>query len=181
MTDSMIFGVAAVASITAGVIDARSGRIPNWLTLPLAVGGLAIQASGGWRGLVQSLLGLILAGAVPWLFHRLTAGRAIGGGDVKLFAGLGALMGPFLGLEIELSAFVLLGVFALVRLAFAGDLLRVLGNVARLLANPFLPLRWRSPIGALALTEMRLGPAIALGVVSVAFRTFAQRWVPWLG
>ena len=181
MYDWLFSTSALVGSFTAAIIDVRSGRIPNWITLPLAAGGLALQAFGGWRALLYGLSGLALAGGVPWLFHCGTDGRAIGGGDVKLFAGLGALTGPMMGLEIELSAFVLFGVFAMVRLAFEGSLLRVFGNVLHLVAARFRPRSARRAIDSVALTEMRLGPAIALGVVSVMARDTLIRWLPWLG
>jgi prepilin peptidase CpaA len=129
---------------------------------------------------LQSAVGLLVSAAVPWLLHRATRGKAIGGGDVKLFAALGALTGPIVGIEIELSAFLLLGVFALVRLTFKGRLLGVLGNALRLLGNPLLPKKWRRTVEPEALTEMRLGPAIAAAVVVVALRDHVAGWLPWI-
>jgi prepilin peptidase CpaA len=122
-----------------------------------------------------------LAGGVPALLHRITRGQAIGGGDVKLFAALGALLGPSVGLQLELLSFALLTIFALVRLAFLGRLFGVLLNVLRLLARPVLPKSWRTPVAPEALTEMRLGPAIAAATLTVALSTFVAGLVPWLG
>jgi prepilin peptidase CpaA len=181
MSTPLLDGFALLIGATAGIIDARTGRIPNWLTLPAAGAGLlANWALGGHAGLAFAAVGLVAAALVPWVLHRVTQGRAIGGGDVKLFAALGALRGPTAGLEIELSACILLGVFALVRLAFAGRLLRVLANAARLLTNPVLPKRWRRPIEAEALTEMRMGPAILAAVLYVVAADRLTTWLPWL-
>jgi prepilin peptidase CpaA len=169
------------ATVTAAALDARTGLIPNWLTLPLMGAGLAFQTlSRGTPGLALAATGLLVCGLLPWLLHRGTQGKAIGGGDVKLFAGLGACAGPFAGLEIQLSAFLLLGVFALVQLAFRGQLLRVLRNSLLLALNPLLPMSWKQPLELASLTEMRMGPAIAVAVLSVLVRDQVAAYVPWI-
>lgn len=170
-----------IATATAAATDARTGRIPNWLTLSLIAAGVALQAaSRGAAGLLLALTGLLLCGALPWMLHRATHGKAIGGGDVKLFAGIGAVAGPFAGLEIQLSAFVLLGVFALVQLAFQGKLFRVLRSTAFLALNPLLPTKWKRPLESAALTEMRMGPAIAVAALSVLVRDHIAAYIPWI-
>lgn len=173
---------AVLISVAGAVTDARSGRIPNVLTLPALAGGLLLNAGFyGTYGALASGAGILLAGGLPALLHRVTRGAAIGGGDVKLFAALGALLGPSVGLQLELLAFGLLTVFALVRLAFLGRLFAVLLNAVRLIATPVLPKAWRKPIEQEALTEMRLGPAIAAATLTVALSTFVAGLVPWLG
>lgn len=170
-----------IATATAATLDARTGLIPNWLTLPLMAAGLAFQSvSRGVPGLMLAASGLLLCGLMPWLLHRSTQGKAIGGGDVKLFAGLGAVAGPFVGLEIQLSAFLLLGVFALVQLAFRGQLFRVLRSSLFLALNPLLPTRWKRPLETAALTEMRMGPAIAVAALSVLVRDQLAVHLPWI-
>jgi len=166
-----------MVSLLAATIDFRTGRIPNWLTFPAMVAGLAeASALHAMAGFWDALLGLLLCGAVPWLLHRLSGGQAIGGGDVKLLAALGAFGGATSGLEIEFSSFALLAVFALVQLAFRGQLLAVLGNVLRLLLRPFRRSDVQAPLSQASMTEMRMGPAIAVAVLTVALR----EWLPWL-
>lgn len=76
----------------AVVEDFRSRRIPNALTLGLALSGLAMSLTAWGRvSPAQSLLGLMVGFALPFVFFAL---RAMGGGDVKLCAALGAWMGP---------------------------------------------------------------------------------------
>jgi len=175
------FGAAALASIIAAATDARTGRIPNWLTLPAAaVGILSHLVMGGKVSVGISLLGLLLAAVVPAILYRVSQGRAIGGGDVKLFASLGAMLGPTLAIEAELGAFVLLTLFALIRLTLRGALWCVLVNSACLLTNLLLPPKYRRPIEHQALTEMRLGPAIACSVVSTLTLEHLGRMLPWL-
>jgi prepilin peptidase CpaA len=86
--------IAAVATFTlaAAATDLRSQRVPNWLTVPTAIAGLAFHAfaPSGW-GAGVSLAGFALGFALlflPWLLG------GSGMGDVKLLAALGAWLGP---------------------------------------------------------------------------------------
>lgn len=182
MAPSLIVDAASLLVGGVGAVwDARTGRIPNRLTFPAGAGAIVLHfALGGASQALESILGLLLAGLLPFVLARATSGRAIGGGDVKLFAALGALHGPLVGLEIELSACILLSVFALLRLAFAGRLLAVLGNALRLVANPLLPARFRKPPSPEALTELRMGPAILGAVCYACFADHLARWAPWI-
>ncbi len=172
---------AACVSMLAAWIDHRTGRIPNALTLPTTAVGLVMHgAVGGVNAGMTSALGVIAGLVVPAVLYKVSSGKAIGGGDVKLFAALGALMGPMLVIETQFGSFVLLAVFAIIRLAFRGALLRVLGNSMMLLFNPFLPKKWRREIQPEAMTEMRLGPAIAVAVLSTLTVERYGRMLPWL-
>lgn len=171
---------AVVLAALAAIVDSRTGRIPNALTLPAAALGLVVHAFSGRTELLSALVGLSLAGLVPFALFQATAGRAIGGGDVKLFAALGAWTGPFTGLRIELAAFVLLAAFSLVRLAFRGELLPVLGRSALLLARPVLPSALRSQVKHAPLTEVRMGPAIFAGTLATALADRLEGALPWL-
>lgn len=173
--------VASVLALAAGVIDARSGRIPNALTFPML--GAAIAARTlleGASGLISSLAGALLVGLVPYLLFVLSKGRGIGGGDVKLFAALGAWLGPSLGMEAQLLGFVCLSLGALGLLAWRGQLLRVLFGVLRLAVSWALPRRWRRVPREEELTPFRMGPAIAAGTLGVSFlELFGGTWA-WL-
>src|SRR4051812_46201422 len=78
--------------IVAMVTDLRSRRIPNWLVFPFLSAGVVVSTvSGGWSGLGQSLLGILMAAVLMGLLYVL---GGMGMGDVKLCAGLGAWVGP---------------------------------------------------------------------------------------
>jgi len=97
---------AVATSLVAAVTDGRFGIIPNSLTLPpLLLAPVAYGVFGGGRALVASFATACLCSAVPYLLFR---ARAMGGGDVKLFAALGALTAydPLAGLQIQLTAFI---------------------------------------------------------------------------
>jgi prepilin peptidase CpaA len=81
-----------IALAVATFTDLRSRRIPNWLTLPLLVAGLA--AGGvvdGLPGLARSAAGDGLAVVLLVAFCFL---RGMGWGDLKLCAAVGAWVGP---------------------------------------------------------------------------------------
>jgi prepilin peptidase CpaA len=175
-----VYGAAALSAVAA-LTDAKSGRIPNWLTMPAVVLGLGIRfwcegAGAPW----VAVLGLLSAALVPWALYACSGGAAIGGGDVKLFAALGALCGPTLALEIEFASFVLLSLMAGVRMAYRGKLLRVLVNAGLLLVNPLLPRARRFAVREECLTEMRMGPAIAFAALGIVAAEQTQRIAPWL-
>jgi prepilin peptidase CpaA len=123
MTISIAFAaIVAAYMATAAATDLHSRRIPNWLTVPMAVAGVAfhVLAPMGF-GLGASLLGLAVG------FSLLLVPYVIGGGgagDVKLLAALGAWLGWQLVLvafvmSIFLSAVVAVGMLVL---TFAGQL-----------------------------------------------------------
>jgi prepilin peptidase CpaA len=177
----LMLGVVIAVSLGAAVTDARTGRIPNWLTLPAMLFGLAGHGvAHGPSALGLSILGLLVTAFVPWSLYQGSSGQAIGGGDVKLAAAIGALSGPMQGLEIEFAALVALAVLALARIAYEGKLLRVFGNVLYLLTNPLRPRAHRKAIAPESLTEMRMGPGIALGVLVVLGSEHLLQWLPWL-
>jgi len=177
----VIVGVVVAVSLGAAVIDARTGRIPNWLTLPAMICGLATHGiAHGLGALGLSFLGLILCALVPWVLYRGSEGQAIGGGDVKLAAAIGSLSGPMQGLEIEFAALVALALLALARITYDGKLGRVLSNVFFIVTNPLRPRARRKAIDPESLTEMRMGPGIAVGVLVVLASEHLLRWLPWL-
>ena len=92
----------------AAVIDFRERKIPNWITFTLILSGLILGAtSTGMVSLGQSFLGLIVGFLLTLVLFLL---GALGGGDVKLLAGIGAWLGP----ESALKVFALEAIIGLV-------------------------------------------------------------------
>lgn len=77
--------------IVAAYIDGKQLRVPNWITFPMFLAGLAFNVwLSGWTGLGEGLLGG-LVGLLCLL--PLYAVGGMGAGDVKLMAGVGAWLG----------------------------------------------------------------------------------------
>ncbi len=92
-----------IVLIVAAYIDGKELRVPNWITFPMVLSGLAYSLYAGGlgnteSGLVGGLLGMIvgLACLLP-----LYAVGGMGAGDVKLMAGIGA----WLGVKVTIYAF----------------------------------------------------------------------------
>jgi prepilin peptidase CpaA len=97
--------------LAACVLDVRTRRIPNALTLSAAVAGLLYHgATSGTDGLQTAaagwLLGLLLL--LPYF-----ALGGMGGGDVKLVAALGAWLGPWETFWLAMYAGIAGGVIGL--------------------------------------------------------------------
>src|SRR5687768_13599804 len=148
-TTLIVHAVLIVLTVTAAVIDWRTGHIPNWLTYPAIAAGpilwLAVDLHHG-RGLemvYHSLIGLVVCSLAPLILWKK---GGLGGGDVKLLIAIGGIGTWFLGIEAQLLAAIAGAVLALGRLAWDGKLLRTLGNSFFLAANPVLPKKWRKEI-----------------------------------
>lgn len=124
-------GTAALVTLLllAAVCDARTYRIPNALTAGGMLLGLFIMTttapvpSTGFLRAAGGIAAMLLC-LVP--LHAL---RAMGGGDVKLMAMVGAFLGVPDVLPALLFVFVAGGVAALGAALFQGRALRLLHNV----------------------------------------------------
>ena len=107
--------LAVFIGIVATVEDLARREIPNWIPIAAVLGGLG--ASGwmsGWAGLGSSALGVAVGFLIFLVFYLL---GGMGGGDVKLMAGLGAVLGAGRVLEASLWTAGLGGIFALAVIA----------------------------------------------------------------
>jgi prepilin peptidase CpaA len=108
--------VAIVVGLIATGEDLWRRQISNWTSAAALVGGLGCQVwAHGWRGLLDGVLGCA-GGFVVFLIFYMLGG--MGGGDVKLMAGFGALLGPSRLVEAALWTAGCGGVFALGYLGF---------------------------------------------------------------
>jgi prepilin peptidase CpaA len=156
----------------AAFTDHRTGHIPNRLVAAGALAAIALEVASALRvasiagqrihlaigsAAVTAVLGAVLCTVVPVVLFR--AG-AMGGGDVKLLGAVGIAAGPMLGLEIQLTAFVLGVLYAGSRVAYRGELVRLLGSSLALATNPMRSRENRKPVPAELLTSLRFAPAV---------------------
>jgi prepilin peptidase CpaA len=168
-SSSWLIAWSLTLTACAAFTDTRRGLIPNWLTLPsLCVAPLVHAWLDGVRGLAYSFGAAALCGGVPLLLFGL---RAIGGGDVKLFAALGGVLGIEQGLELQLLSYSLCTIYALCLLTYRGALFATLRRSLALLASPFLPAAGRPALPATAMTQIRLGASIFVACALLTARS----------
>ena len=128
---------AIAAAAAAAIVDLRTRRIPNALTIPMVVGAVLLHGSlEGAPGGMRALWGAVIAGGLllpGWLMGWM------GAGDVKAMAAVGAWLAYPAALVAVLAALIAGGVLSLIVAARHGMTGRVLAGAARLgvwAANP---------------------------------------------
>lgn len=125
-----IWALALVLACFGGLMDWRTRRIPNWLTVSGALTGLAANAIlRGWQGALLSLEG---AGLALALLLPLVLLRGFGAGDWKLMGAMGAVMGWRSMLSVLFLSALISGAMAAVQILAARRVKETLGNVATL-------------------------------------------------
>ncbi len=120
-------------SVIAGWTDLRSRRIPNWLTVPaLLIGIAANTALSGWSGLKTSLLGAAVGLALLLPFVLL---RSLGAGDWKLAGALGAFSGPSQLIDLLLASVFVAGLMAVALVIYKGRVRQTLRNIGHILIS----------------------------------------------
>lgn len=157
--------LAGLVSVAA-VLDVRSRRIPNWLTVSGLGIGLALAVLlGGWPEMRNALGGAGLALAAGFAMFAL---GVLGAGDAKLVAAVGAFFGldRVVGLLLVIAIFG--GVLAGVHAARKGIILPVLHTTGQMIRH-FLKLGGDAdpkpePVSG-RLGEVPYGLAIAVGTM----------------
>jgi leader peptidase (prepilin peptidase) / N-methyltransferase len=102
--------VAVSGAIAAGIVDARTGYIPDPISRTAALAALALAALGG--AATNACMGAYVVGGGLLALHLLSRGRGLGLGDVKLGTAIGAGCGPSAGAVALGAAFVIGGAYA---------------------------------------------------------------------
>lgn len=173
-----ILGACLAIVCGAALTDFFTRRIPNLLTFGGLALGLVAHGSIGFveggisaasRGVLLSLAGAFLCALLPFLsFVR----KQMGGGDVKLFAMIGAMAGPSLGLDAQLLtfAFVLFVVYPLTAVRTGALRAKLEQWRSKLRGESIAPQAVRQA------PRVILGPAILLGLCVAMVR---QGVMPW--
>lgn len=108
--------VALAIGLVASGEDIWRRNISNWIPLAGLLCGLGLQVwSRGWMGLAYWAGGAVAGFCVFLVFYML---GGMGGGDVKLMAGFGAVLGPSRLFEAALWTAGIGGVMAAVVVCF---------------------------------------------------------------
>ncbi|WP_037093082.1 A24 family peptidase [Rhizobium leguminosarum] len=161
--------LAVACAMTAAVLDHRQGHIPNAVTYPCLLAGFMLAAvGGGLAGIGLAFAGLVAAGMI---FIIAFAAGSCGGGDVKLMAALGTILGLWPAIDVTLAALMVGGVIALVSMARRVQWSVLARNVG--LFALLLPAGFRDAASVLKPREthhtVRFGVAAALGLIWCLF------------
>jgi prepilin peptidase CpaA len=162
---AQLWMLCIILALAAGWTDWQTRRIPNWLTAPAFLLGIAVNAYvGRWQGAKAALLGAALGLALLLPFVLL---KALGGGDWKLIGALGAWLGPSRLVAVLILAIFAAGILAIVMVVWKKRVRRTLRNIGHMLASLFT---LHLPGPELSLdnpesTKVPFGVAVALAVV----------------
>jgi prepilin peptidase CpaA len=107
--------IAILLGLAATIDDLRRREIADWIPVAALAGGFGWQIGvSGWLGSLYALAGAAAGFGVFLIFYLL---GGMGGGDVKLMAGFGALLGAGRLLEAALWTAGVGGVIAVGALA----------------------------------------------------------------
>ncbi|MBR3833638.1 MAG: prepilin peptidase [Lachnospiraceae bacterium] len=100
--ECILYCLCASALLALSVIDWRTKEIPIGFNIFILLLGLIrlVTDIGNWS---QYVIGLFAVSGFLFLLHLITKGRGIGGGDIKLMAATGLL----LGWQLNIIAFLL--------------------------------------------------------------------------
>jgi Flp pilus assembly protein protease CpaA len=121
------WGVVSVASLVVAVLDIRTRRIPNVLTLPLLGGGLVYALGAGGIAGLGDALGACLLLALPYVLLFVFAGG--GAGDAKMMGAIGAWLGLQAGVIVLVAVGATGAVLGLLRILAHRQRRSVLGRL----------------------------------------------------
>jgi prepilin peptidase CpaA len=160
---------AVLVALGGAVSDIRSARIPNRLTYSALLTALSLRfALLGLSGLKSGAVGMLVAGG---LFCVLFVLGAMGGGDMKLMAAVGAWVGSTQVMTLILAAALAGGVLAIGRIIFTKRVGQTLRNIMRLICYRLTSGLQPHPelnVQSLGSQRVPFGVAIAVGALSCA-------------
>src|SRR5882724_11868918 len=131
----IIWTLTLALTISAALLDWRSRRIPNWLTVPSFLAAVTLHVVlNGWQGLRFTLAGGALALV---LLLPLVLLRALGAGDWKLMGAVGAFLGWKLFLFVLVGSIFASGIMAIVQVYRVGRVMETLRNMVTLVKGFF--------------------------------------------
>ena len=166
-TQTLLFGLIAVALAISFVTDLKSQLIYNWVTFPTMGLALLIRlALGGWGtvlngwGLASGLVGLAVGFGfflIPYLF-----GGGVKEGDVKLAGAVGAAVGFPVVVACLVCTTLIGGLEAVLYLIWKGKLFRTLWKMVLYVGHRIRVVQQRPELDK---DPIPYGVAIAIGTV----------------
>lgn len=117
--ESLLYCLLTSALITLSMIDVRTYEIPFGINLFILALGL-IRVCLDYQNILNYGIGFLAVSAFLYLLYVLSGGRAIGGGDIKLMAACGLLLGWKLIILAFLIGCILGSVIHVIRMKVSG-------------------------------------------------------------
>ena len=169
MSQTLVYIVLLIPlAVVIAYYDVRYRRIPNAFVLAAFSGGVLMNAIlGGLQGVYSSITGCALAFFLMFMLHIF---GAMGAGDVKLFAAIGAVTGLHLVVPTFIVVVLTGGLLAVVSIIRAGILMTTMQRVLQIFVG-MLP-GWQMPKFTVPLDRKHTipyGVAITMGsIISIA-------------
>ena len=163
-------GILMLLLTGAAISDYRSHRIPNWLVLSGALFGVIYNTALPPSPHDNILFPLAGLGLGLMIFLPLYLIRAMGAGDVKLLAMVGAFLGPGDTFHAALATMIVGGMMAILFVLVRGTALRMAHNLVSLFQLGFLSVASGSKpdlqVGAdMSAGKLPYGVSIAIGTI----------------
>jgi leader peptidase (prepilin peptidase)/N-methyltransferase len=159
---ALAYGLLCAVLVVLSVIDLETHLLPNVITYPAFVVGLAVivvlSVTHGYAGgITSALTGAVFAFALLLFFHVLQP-RGMGLGDVKLAPTLGLFLGWLYASPVTAVVLVL---YAVLAASLGGGLVGLAVNLARRrrMEIPFGPALALGTVVVIALSPALVGPA----------------------
>ena len=161
---AIVPGLLSVLLLGAVWIDIKSRRIPNELVfIGAGLGLLLNSALPGALGFWQAVSGFGLGLAIMLPLYVL---RAMGAGDVKLMAMVGAFLGPYMTVGAILFTFIAGGLLGLTVALRNGTMRRLAENLHAMLLNSFVKMQLKQTpvLDAMSVCAGKMPYAVAIAV-----------------
>ncbi|HET8667628.1 MAG TPA: A24 family peptidase [Terriglobales bacterium] len=166
---NLTWNIAVMAfAITAAIVDVQTRKIPRVLTVTGFIAGLLYHAVRG--GFVNALAAAAIGFVVGMALFSL---GAIGGGDVKLVAALGAMLGFHTWVRAMEFAIFAAGIMALIQIIRHKAVRQTFRNIGAILRGFFTSGLRAHPVVNVqntALIRSPFGLAAAMGTVAALLR-----------
>jgi prepilin peptidase CpaA len=173
----IVQAVLVLIVVTAAVYDLRYRRIPNWLVLAGLVLGFGLNTFlFEMSGFTASAKGMGLALLIYFPLYLL---RAMGAGDAKLMAAVGAIVGWGNWLAVFVLTAVIGGVMGLVVLLFAGRMRKTFWNLGWMISELIhfrAPYHSSEELDVRSAKAMRMPHGVAIALGAIAFLVARAIW-----
>ncbi|MDB5764981.1 MAG: peptidase prepilin type [Herminiimonas sp.] len=154
--------------VIAAIFDIHSHRIPNWLVFWGIVTSVVFHSVSPFGiGAVNSIegFGVGLASFMPLYIIR-----AMGAGDVKLMAMVGAFLGPTAAFGAVITTFIVGGVLAITAASLNKSTRRMFSNIRSIMTNTIvnasIGTHIQTDISTFSAGKLPYAVAIALGTIA---------------